>query len=269
MLLVLGVAGYGYAEATRAPVVRRATFTLPDLPPGTAPIRILLMADMHAQGPDMPTARLERIVGQANALHPDIIVLAGDFIGNNVVATRRYDEAAAIAPLAGLRAKEGVFAVLGNNDRPDGAAAMAALRAAGINVLEKRAVQLGPIVLGGLRTRFGSTVRRILARSGARIVISHSPDGFASLPPGIDLMLAGHTHCGQIVLPLVGPLATGSEFGSRYLCGVTVENGRALVVTGGLGTSQVPFRIGAPPDMWLIELRPRPPQALPTLVRRG
>jgi uncharacterized protein len=258
LLILAGLVllGYGYNQATRDPIVRNATLTVPSLPSGAGPLRIVLLADMHVQGPDMPPTRLRRIVGTANALRPDLVLLAGDFTGSNLVASRAYDEAAAIAPLAELRARLGVFAVLGNNDRAEPSSAMAALKAGGINLLEGEAVQLGPIALGGMRTRYGSTIRRLLALPGTRIVLSHSPDGFADLPSGVDLMLAGHTHCGQFVLPVVGALATGSKFGDRYRCGIIRENGRTLVVTAGLGTSNIPVRLGAPPDIWLIELQP-------------
>jgi len=82
----------------------------------------------------------------------------------------------------------------------------------------------------------------------------HRPDDFKWAPESIPLMLAGHTHCGQIVLPLIGPLETGSDFGRKYLCGIIRKGGRTLIVTAGVGTSHLPLRIGAPPDMWLISI---------------
>jgi predicted MPP superfamily phosphohydrolase len=255
-IAVLALVNYAYREAARDPVVRSVKFGVSDLPVGSGPIRILLMADFHVKEPDMPPARLERIVREANALNPDIAVLAGDFTGDNLILSGSYSDADAIAPLAGLHAKRGVFAVLGNNDQPHAERTASALRGVGIVPLQNEAVQLGLISLGGFRTRYGSTIKRLLAKRGFRILVSHSPDGFSNLPPGIDLMLAGHTHCGQIVLPLVGAIATGSSFGSRYLCGVITDQGRALVVTAGLGTSEIPLRFNAPPDMWLIELEP-------------
>lgn len=69
-------------------------------------------------------------------------------------------------------------------------------------------------------------------------------------------MLAGHTHCGQVALPLIGPLSTMSRYGRRYACGVVREGARTLVVTAGLGTSGIPLRLGAVPDMWLVEIGP-------------
>ena len=73
---------------------------------------------------------------------------------------------------------------------------------------------------------------------------------------GVSLMLAGHTHCGQIRLPLIGYISTMSDHGDRYACGLIREGGRTLIVSAGLGTSILPLRIGAPPDFWLLDLGP-------------
>ncbi len=82
LILALGVAGYGYWSATREPVVREARVQLRAWPKNQRPLRLLLMSDIHVQGPDMRPSRLLGIVQQANALAPDIILLAGDFIGD-------------------------------------------------------------------------------------------------------------------------------------------------------------------------------------------
>lgn len=103
----------GYRHATAAPIVRRLTVHVPDYPAGAAATRIVLFSDIHAHGPDMPPARIATIVEQVNALRPDIVVLAGDFVGDNWIGAQ-YPVAAAIAPLARLRARLGVYAVLGN-----------------------------------------------------------------------------------------------------------------------------------------------------------
>ena len=70
-------------------------------------------------------------------------------------------------------------------------------------------------------------------------------------------MLAGHTHCGQIRLPLIGAVSTMSEHGERYACGRVDEGGRTLIVGAGLGTSILPLRLGARPDLWLVTIGPK------------
>ena len=75
-------------------------------------------------------------------------------------------------------------------------------------------------------------------------------------------MLAGHTHCGQIRLPLIGAVSHHVRYGERYACGRIDEGGRTLIVTAGLGTSILPLRLGARPDLWLVTIGPeRRPRA--------
>jgi len=115
ILAAIAVLAAGYRNATADPVVRRLTVRMPDYPANSPPVRILLFSDVHVHGPDMPPERVARIVGRINALHPDIVVAAGDFVGNTLVG-RDYPVADAIAPLGRLKATYGVYAVLGNND---------------------------------------------------------------------------------------------------------------------------------------------------------
>jgi uncharacterized protein len=265
-LASIAVLAAGYREAIASPVVRRATFVLPHWPKDARPVTLLLMSDFHVQGPDMPPERVGAIVGQANALHPDLIVAAGDFTSDKWFGTHRYPARDAVSPLGRLKAPLGVFAVLGNHDFVRGGkAARSALRAASVHLLDYAAVEAGPIALGGLDDRSGKrfgevakgeqrTFLALRSLPGARVLVAHGPDEFPSVPDDIALMLAGHTHCGQIVLPLIGPIFTGSDYGRKYVCGIIRERGKVLLVNAGLGTSHVPIRLGAPPEMWLITL---------------
>ena len=211
------------------------------------------MSDIHSQPSDMSPARLGRIVAEANRLRPDLVVIAGDFIGDDGFGNR-YSVSTAVAPLAGLQARYGTVAVLGNHDRKELPAMRRELRAAGVNLLEDRAVRIGPVSVGGLSRRFKRTASELAVFPGPRVLVAHMPDRFTKLPAGIDLMLAGHTHCGQIALPFIGPIITGGDIAHAHACGVAKEGRKLLVVTAGLGTSKVPLRIAAPPDMWLITL---------------
>jgi predicted MPP superfamily phosphohydrolase len=92
---------------------------------------------------------------------------------------------------------------------------------------------------------------------GAPIFLAHEPDTIAKLPAGIHLALAGHTHCGQVSPPPIGPIVTSSGLGRRYACGVVIEGGRTSVITAGLGASNLPIRLGASPDLWLITVSGR------------
>lgn len=260
---VIGLPGWSYRTAISDPVIRHARIGLPDYPIDKTPITVVLISDIHVAGPDMPPERLVRIVGQINVLKPDIVLMAGDFVSDKRVATKIYSFAESVKPLAALRTRFGSFAVLGNHDfwRDEGDA-RTSLRRAGIRVLDNEAVRVGPITVGGLEDAYTGhddlkrTLAQMRAHGGPSVLLSHSPDPFPDVPTNVGLMLAGHTHCGQISLPLIGPVATMSRYGKRYACGVIRENGKILVVGAGLGTSVLPLRLGAVPDMWLLTIGP-------------
>jgi hypothetical protein len=224
-------------------------------------MRIALFSDLHAQSLVMPPSRLSAIVAQINALKPDIDIIAGDF-GADGWSGGSIPEA--LAPLGGLKARHGVYAVLGNNDYRV-SSTEGALEGVGVHLLVNEATQIGPFALGGLDGRLEHswpalgvarerTFGALKRASGIKVLVTHNPDEFAAAPDFINLVLAGHTHCGQVVLPLVGALLTGSAYGQKYRCGLYRDHSRLLVVTAGLGTSHLPLRVGAPSDIWLISI---------------
>lgn len=254
---------WAYREARMDPIVRQTTVAMPDWPKGAPPLHVALLSDVHAGTAAVDPVRLGRIVDQVNALKPDLIVMAGDFLpGHDAIPA---DQAATVlAPLAKLHAPMGVVAVPGNHDHWTGLPGVdATLRAQGVTVLENQAIQLGPLAIGGIDDDFSghaevaATLAATRKLSGARLLLTHSPDIAADLPADFPLLLAGHTHCGQVLLPLIGPVSDVSRYHARYRCGLVREGGRTVIVTGGVGTSGGPFRLNAPPDMWLITLGPR------------
>jgi len=234
---------------------------MPDWPSDAPPLRIALLSDTHVAGPDMPPSRLRRIVRQVNALNPDLVLLAGDFTSDKRVATKRYDGVEALAPFADLRAPLGAVAVFGNHDHWRGLGEIeAGLHDAHVRVVQNSAMRIGPLSLGGVDDAFTAhddvpaTVRAMRRLPGARVLLTHSPDVVPTAPSDVTLILAGHTHCGQIQLPLIGVLSYASRYGARFGCGLTREGAKRVVTTGGLGTSGVPLRLGAVPDLWLLTL---------------
>lgn len=263
LLAGLLLAAYSFAEARRDPTVRTAAIALPDWPAGAPPIRAVLISDVHIGTAAMGPERLGRIVGQINALRPDIVLIAGDFIfGHAPDSAARLGEPM-VAPLSRLRAPLGIVAALGNHDHWTGAATVRdQLRRAGVTVADNAPLARGPLAIGVVgddftgRADLPATVRATRRLPGVRLILTHSPDIAPRLPADIALLLAGHTHCGQVVLPVLGPISEVSQYGARYRCGVRKEGSRTIVVTAGLGTSGGPFRLGAPPDLWLLELGP-------------
>ncbi|WP_422055443.1 metallophosphoesterase [Sphingomonas sp.] len=261
--LILLVLGYGYWGAVRHPVVRHARIELPDWQTD-AILRVALLSDLHVAGPDMPPERLARIVEQVNTLKPDLVLIAGDLVSDKRISTHRYSEEEAVAPLVGLRARHGVVAVLGNHDHwRDASGLRRALEANRITVLSNSVIVRAGLVLAGADDDFtgradpAALVRAVAPLKGPVVTLSHSPDITPALLPRFRLVLAGHTHCGQVALPLIGRPATMSRYGDRFACGLIREGERTIVIGAGLGTSVLPIRIGAPPDWWLLELTPR------------
>ncbi|PVX28218.1 metallophosphoesterase [Sphingomonas pokkalii] len=258
--IAIGILALGYHTATRDPVVRRLTVHLRDWPAGAPPMRVVLLSDLHVAGPDTPPSRLARVVAQVNALRPDLVLIAGDIEQERTISTQVYSGAEASAPLAGLRARLGVVAVLGNHDYSNAGTTdlPPRLAANGVTVLRNQAVRRGALTIAGAddlyhgKFRLGRMTRAAAALPGPVVVLSHTPDVAPSLPPSFRLVLAGHTHCGQIALPLIGPPKTASRYGRRFTCGLIREPGRDVLVTAGIGTSGVPLRIGAVPDLWLL-----------------
>ena len=268
LLIAALVSIAGYRNSVADPVVRRATLHLPHWPAGAAPVTAVLIGDVHIGGVTMDGERLTHIVDGVNALRPDIVLLAGDFVaGHDPVKARRF-AAGLTQPLARLRAPLGVVAVLGNHDHwtaPD--IVVSALQRAGVSVLSNAAIERGPLAIIGVDDAFSdhADVARSRASAaalpGVRIVLSHSPNVLPMLPRDTGtLVLLAHTHCGQVVLPLIGPLVEHSPFTGqwlydpRYRCGIVRDPHRTIVITGGLGGP--PVRLGAAPDLWLLTLGP-------------
>lgn len=262
-VLAMALAAYSLAEARRDPVVRRASVALAGWPRGAKPIRVALLSDIHIGSPAMDAGRLARIVDRVDALRPDLILIAGDFIdGDDPRGAARLGDAM-IVPLRRLHAPLGVVAVPGNHDHATGLATVRTqLERAGVMLLVNQAAVRGPLAIAGLddpstlHDKMPATLTALRRLLGARVMLAHAPDAAAHMAPDVGLLLVGHTHCGQVVLPLWGPLVPMAPYEKRYPCGVFREPGRTTIVTAGLGTSIGPFRLNAPPDLWLLTLGP-------------
>lgn len=252
-----------WRSARGDPVVRRSTVALPAWPAGAPSITVALLSDIHIGNAAMDAGRLDRIVDQVNALRPDLVLLAGDFIAGHDDTRAAQAAPQLVAPIARLNPRLGTIAVLGNHDWWTGPQDVRrALRRAGVTVLDNQSVRRGPLAIGGVGDRMTrhdravTTVAAMRGLGGAPVVLTHSPDLVRALPrSGVPLLLAGHTHCGQAVA--FGRALGREPYLRRYRCGIVRDGGRATIVTGGLGASVPPLRIGAPPDLWLLTLRGR------------
>jgi len=247
--------------------------------PAGLTLKIAAIADVHACDPWMSLAHIETIVARTNVLQPDIIVMLGDYVAGHRHLTGRIEAVEWAAVLAGLKAPLGVHAILGNHDywddrivQRDGRgppAARRALEAVGIPVYENDAVRLSkggqPFWLAGLGDQLAywpmRRVRKVprvgvddLTATLAKvtddapvILLAHEPDVAVRVPSRVALQLSGHTHGGQVRLFGWSPVVP-SRYGNRLAYGHT-RTACDVVVSGGLGCSIMPVRIGVPPEI--------------------
>lgn len=236
-------------------------------------LTMTVIADLHAGGPNMGLARVREVVDVANSLRSDIVLLQGDYFATHRFVTEKVPHMAWAGEFARLRSRLGTFAILGNHDWwYDIQGVRQALAAVRIPVLENDAVLLGEkgeqfwlagigdqiaYRIGHRRFRGVDDLPGTMAKitTGDPVVLMvHEPDIFTRVPERVALTVAGHTHGGQIRIPFVWETYVPSEYGARFAYGQVVEGGRHMIVSGGLGTSVAPIRIGVPPEILRIQL---------------
>jgi predicted MPP superfamily phosphohydrolase len=254
-----GAGSWGYLYERHQVVTTSREIALERLPPALEGLRIALLTDFH-RSRTVPEGLVRRAVTLAKAAQPDLIVLGGDYV---TWGDRQYVEPAAAA-LEGLAAPYGVHAVLGNHD--DDRAMPAALTRKGYDVLRDArtsvAVRGEQLELIGVRfwTRKAGDIGRLLrGATGFPILLAHDPRRLTEAAAlGLPLVLSGHTHGGQVVLPGVGAFAA-RKFPTA--AGLTTRDDTTLFVSRGVGTVYVPIRIHCPPEVAILTLvrrRPKP-----------
>jgi predicted MPP superfamily phosphohydrolase len=274
---------YGFGEPVfRLDVARY--HLMPPRWPSDFPLKIAVIADIHACDPWMTLDHIDGIVKRTNALGADVIVMLGDYVAGHRHIIRKISPQEWAPVLAQLKAPLGVHAILGNHDYWDDqavqrngqgqTAARRALEAVGIPVYENDAVRLAsggrPFWLAGLGDQLAYLPARRF-RPGVRIgvddlnatlakvtddapviLLAHEPDVAARVPDRVALQLSGHTHGGQIRLFGWSPVVP-SRYGNRLAYG-HARFRCDVIVSGGLGCSIMPFRLGVPPEIVLVTL---------------
>ncbi|MCI0338660.1 MAG: metallophosphoesterase [Acidobacteria bacterium] len=262
-MATIGLGCLGYGSAVRKNVeISRVEVRITNLPAEFNGLTIAQMSDIH-HGPYTGLDYISHCVEIVNGMNADIVALTGDF----TFGGRRYLEPCAEV-LKGLKARVGLYAVLGNHDYYVGAGHVArALKNAGCDMLvdaqdrlEYHGARLWLLGVDDLLYGYTDVNRlmRDLPQDEPRIVLSHNPDfieEFAVKRKQIDLMISGHTHGGQIRLPLIGAPQISSDYGQRYAIGLNHKGPMQVYTSRGIGTILLPTRFDCPPEIVLFTLR--------------
>jgi predicted MPP superfamily phosphohydrolase len=255
---------FGPLARAQAHVVRRYALTLPGWPRFSRPLRVALLSDLHVGSHTDDLARFAAMAKEVAALAPDLVLFGGDYMNMQHFGGGRVPPRAIARTLSPITGRHGRFAIMGNHDYMYGIEDVtSAFREHDIAVLdhERATVTFEHHEVDVIGVPDAHVVRpeakmlvSELPPDRPAIVLAHDPVWFRDLPEGPFLMLCGHTHGGQIKLPLFGILSNASRAPLHWSYGLVVERGRHLVVTAGLGTSGVPLRIGVPPEFAVIEV---------------
>lgn len=241
-------------------------------PPGwenrTQPLKLAVLADLHTGSHADDVSRFRKIVDEINLWSPDIVLVLGDFMNTQFLGGGRVPPETSAQVIGELNTRLGIYAILGNHDwHYDGEAVRTALAARDITVLENDCRQVadtaGEFFIVGLadeQTRHPeveATLSRV-PNDVPVLIMAHDPATFANIPRGPFLTLCGHTHGGQVRLPVVGPIFNSSSAPLRWTDGYIIEDGRHLLVSRGLGTSIVPIRLNCPPEVCLMTVGGEP-----------
>lgn len=262
--------GYGVERLALQSTVRR--LPIRGLPPELEGLRLGFMSDLHC-GPVNSQEYLRGAVRAMNELKPDLILVPGDFVS---VSGEYFARAAELLSELRPRVPGGLLGTLGNHDHWHGLElARTQLPAAGLHLVENRHLIVTPrrelaeghvrgLCLAGVGDLWEDKPDLHLALAGVaddvpRLVMCHNPDVAelqAGGAPRVDLMLSGHTHGGQVSLPVIGPPILPSQFGQKYSEGLIQAPSFPVYVTRGVGVGGIPVRLGVRPEIVLFELVP-------------
>ena len=255
---------YGFLIEPGRLVVHQQTIQIANWPSELNGLRVAVLSDIHVDDWFVNERKVRTIVDRTNELQPELIVILGDYMSGDGMVRRQVEPRVFAPILKELRAPLGVYSVLGNHDWwYDGAKVRQELEQNGIKVLDNETAQITArnrsLWLVGLADlwerpqRINETIEKV-PPGEPMIALAHNPDIFPKLPQPVPLLIAGHTHGGQVRFPFIGSVVQSTRMGDRYSRGHIFENNHHLFVTTGIGTSILPVRFGVTPEIVLLTL---------------
>ena len=254
-LTAVSLTGYGVTQAFSAPRIDRVRFPLAKLPARMDGLRIAVVSDIHL-GPLLGRSHTQRVVDTVNSVNPDLVAVVGDLVDGTV-----EELGAAAAPLRDLRARYGSFFVTGNHEYFSGYEPwIEEVDSLGLRVLQNERVEVDGLDLAGVNDLAGGSYghgpdfgKALGDRDSSRpvVLLAHQPvQAEQAAGFGVDLQLSGHTHGGQMV-----PFNLIVALEQPLISGLGTVSGVPVYVTNGAGFWGPPVRVGAPPQVSVVELR--------------
>lgn len=260
-ILVFTFLVWGFVWEPGRLIQRDYTIALPHWSPQCDGLRVDVVADLHTGSPRNGVDKLDRVVQQLSANDSDVVIMAGDYVILKVLLGKYVTPEVVAEHLKPLVAHKRVYAVLGNHDWwKGGPRVRSALESVGMTVLDNQATEitlgqckLWLVGVGDLWEGHPNIPRAFAAVNDDApvIAITHNPELFRKMPARASLVIAGHTHGGQVNLL---PGQPSMRFG-HFIAGPILYEGRQLFVTPGIGTSILPFRFRVPPEISRLTLR--------------